>query len=61
MGEAANSTALISGNRAMSMLDSAFGSDMVLGESGMMATNESRYLDGRRANATASVDLIRPM
>ena len=60
MGEAANSTALITGNRAMSMLDSAFGSDLIVDEAGMMATNESRYLDARRGNAT-TVDLVHPM
>ena len=59
MGEAANSTAIITGNRAMSMLDSAFGSDLVLGEGGLIATNESRYLEGLKQ--TPSVNLIEPM
>ena len=58
MGEAANSTTIITGNRAMSMLDSAFGSDLVLGEAGM-ATNESRYLEG--LTYAPSVNLIQPM
>ena len=60
MNDAANSTAVITGNRAMSMLDSAFGSDLILAETGILATNESRILKGRRDNA-ASVDLLHPI
>ena len=59
MGEAANSTTIITGNRAMSMLDSAFGSDLVLGEGGMLGSNESKYLDG--LTYAPSVNLIQPM
>ena len=57
MNEAANSTAVITGNRALSMLDSAFGSDVILADTGMPAQNDSRLVVGR----ATSVDLAHPM
>ena len=60
MNDAAHSTAEITNHRALSMLDSAFSSDIILAETGM-PLNESRYDAERRGRNTTSLDLLHPM